>query len=34
MKTFKHVVFNGIGGSYLGPYMLLQAIHGDEYNMV
>lgn len=31
---FKHVVFNGIGGSYLGPYMLIQAIHGDEYNLV
>lgn len=30
----KHVIFNGIGGSYLGPFMLLTAIYGDEYNAV
>ena len=34
MKKFKHVIFNGIGGSYLGPYMLLCAMYGDEYNAV
>lgn len=34
MGEFKHIVFNGIGGSYLGPYMLIQSIHGDDYNMV
>ncbi|CAL6062901.1 Glucose-6-phosphate_isomerase [Hexamita inflata] len=34
MHKFKHVVFNGIGGSYLGPYMLIQAINGDEFNSV
>lgn len=32
-KAFDHVIFNGIGGSYLGPYMLLVTAHGDEYNM-
>lgn len=34
MNNFKHIIFNGIGGSYLGPYMLIQSIHGDDYNMV
>ena len=32
-NTFKHVIFNGIGGSYLGPYMLITALMGDDYNM-
>eukprot|EP00768_Dysnectes_brevis_P008349 gnl/Dysnectes_brevis/750_a823_4315.p1 GENE.gnl/Dysnectes_brevis/750_a823_4315~~gnl/Dysnectes_brevis/750_a823_4315.p1 ORF type:complete len:563 (+),score=199.68 gnl/Dysnectes_brevis/750_a823_4315:30-1691(+) len=30
---YKHVIFNGIGGSYLGPYFLLTGIHGEDYNL-
>jgi len=33
-KEYSHVIFNGIGGSYLGPFMLLVAKHGDDYNGV
>lgn len=33
-KQYSHVIFNGIGGSYLGPFMLLVAKHGDDYNEV
>ena len=32
--NFKRVIFNGIGGSYLGPYMLITAMMGDDYNLV
>ncbi|TNJ26611.1 Glucose-6-phosphate isomerase [Giardia muris] len=32
-KDFDHVIYNGIGGSYLGPFLLLTAKYGDDYNM-
>ncbi|KAH0575378.1 Glucose-6-phosphate isomerase [Spironucleus salmonicida] len=32
-NDYKHIIFNGIGGSYLGPYMLIQAMLGDDYNL-
>lgn len=32
-KDYDHVIYNGIGGSYLGPYLLLTAKYGDDFNM-
>ncbi len=31
-QTFTDVIFNGIGGSFLGPLMLVIAIRGDGFN--
>merc|ERR1712130_736889 len=31
-EKFTDVIFNGIGGSYLGPLMLVVAMKGDRYN--
>lgn len=32
-QKYEDVIFNGIGGSYLGPLMLVIAMHGDNYNI-
>jgi len=32
-NRYEDVIFNGIGGSYLGPLMLVIAYHGDNYNI-
>jgi glucose-6-phosphate isomerase len=31
-QKYEDVIFNGIGGSYLGPLMLVIGLHGDNYN--
>lgn len=31
-KPYTDVIFNGIGGSYLGPLMMLVAIKGNDFN--
>ena len=33
-RRYTDVVLNGIGGSYLGPLMLLIARHGGDYNLL
>lgn len=32
-KRYTDVIFNGIGGSFLGPLMMIVFIHGDSYNI-
>ncbi|KAL0489983.1 glucose-6-phosphate isomerase [Acrasis kona] len=32
-QKYQDVIFNGIGGSFLGPLMLVIAAHGDNYNL-
>ncbi|KAL0232409.1 hypothetical protein PCE1_002750 [Barthelona sp. PCE] len=32
-EKFTDVIFNGIGGSFLGPLMLILGIYGETYNM-
>jgi glucose-6-phosphate isomerase len=32
-ERYEDVIFNGIGGSFLGPLMLVIALHGDNYNL-
>mmetsp|Transcript_2397 Transcript_2397/g.3483 ORF Transcript_2397/g.3483 Transcript_2397/m.3483 type:complete len:566 (-) Transcript_2397:27-1724(-) len=32
-QKYRDIIFNGIGGSYLGPLMLLIAMRGENYNV-